>query len=105
MNYNNNYHEDDYLSKTSSLSTIADKFDSNLALAQDLLDMLDSLNDHSSTTNVSSLHMYIQQFLIQFDTRICMERKRRKRKRKYDVIKRKIDGKIDKTYDRNKDNI
>ncbi|CAF0719024.1 unnamed protein product [Adineta ricciae] len=69
LNYNNNYHEHDYRSKTSSLSTIADKFDSNLALAQDLLDMLDSLNDYSSTTNVSSLHMYIQQFLIQFDTR------------------------------------
>ena len=105
LNYNNNSYEDDYLSKTSSLSAIVDKFDSNLTLAQDLLDMLDSLNDHSSTTNVSSLHMYIQQFLIQFGTRICMERKRRKSKAKCDLITRKISDKLDKTYDRNKENI
>ncbi|UJR38318.1 hypothetical protein I4U23_030988 [Adineta vaga] len=83
LNYNNNYH--DTINSTQSLqslSTIADKFDSNIALAQDLLVMLDSFNynnDHSSTTNISLLHTYIRQFLIQFDTRIYLERKRRKR--------------------------
>ncbi len=66
---------------SSHLSEITDKLDSNIVLAESLLDMLDSLNDknnNSSTIKTSLLHMYIRQFLIDFDTRIRLDRNRRK---------------------------
>jgi hypothetical protein len=65
----------------SHLSEVTDRFDSNIELAQSLLDMLDSLNHNnsSSTENIDLLHMHIRQFLIEFDARICLDRKRRKR--------------------------
>jgi hypothetical protein len=86
-----NIHENrDSLIKTGSSSTtisshlshVTDKLDSNIALAQTLLNMLDSLNSYnnnnSSTMKIDLLHMYIRQFLIEFDARIRRDRKRRK---------------------------
>ncbi|CAF4071089.1 unnamed protein product [Adineta steineri] len=70
---------------SSDLSEINDKLNSNIILAENLLDMLDSLNNpakNSLTINSDVLHMYIRQFLIQFDASIRLARnKRRKRKK------------------------
>ncbi len=55
------------------------KLDSNIALAETLLNMFDSLNT-SSTMKIDLLHMYIRQFLIEFDARIRLDRKRKKKK-------------------------
>ncbi len=61
---------------------LTDKFGSNIALTGSLLDMLYSLNNNttnnSSTMEIDLLHMYIRQFLLKFDTRICLDRKTRK---------------------------
>ncbi len=57
---------------------VTDKFDSNIALAESLLDMLYSLNNNkSSTMKIDLLHMHIRQFLLEFDARIRLARKTR----------------------------
>lgn len=61
---------------------VNDKFDSNITLAQNLLNMLDSHNNNSSTMKISLLHMYIRQFLIQFDARIHLSRIKKMKSRK-----------------------
>jgi hypothetical protein len=58
---------------------VTGKLDSNIALAETLLNMFDSLNT-SSTMKIDLLHMYIRQFLIEFDARIRLDRKRKKKK-------------------------
>ncbi len=55
------------------------KLDSNIVLAETLLNMLDSLNT-SSTMKIDLLHMYIRQFLVEFDARIRFDRKKEKEK-------------------------
>jgi len=58
---------------------VTGKLDSNIALAETLLDMLDSLNN-SSTMKINLFHMNIQLFLIEFDARIRFDRKKSVRK-------------------------
>jgi hypothetical protein len=65
------------LSKLPYLADVTDKLDSNIAIAQSLLNMLNSFDDnHSSTMKIDVLHMYIRQFLIEFDTRVRLARKK-----------------------------
>jgi hypothetical protein len=77
----NNHPESDKrtLANPSYLADVTDKLDSNIAIAQTLLNMLDSFNDnhdnHSSAVKIDMLHMYIRQFLIQFDRRVRLARK------------------------------
>jgi hypothetical protein len=58
---------------------VTGKLDSNIVLAETLLNMLDSLNT-SSTMKIDLLHMYIRQFLVEFDARIRFDRKKEKEK-------------------------
>jgi len=68
------------LPRSSYLSDVTDKLDSNIAIAQTLLNMINSFdnnhNNHPSAMKIDLLHMYIRQFLIEFDTRIRLARKK-----------------------------
>jgi hypothetical protein len=57
------------------------KLDSNIVLAETLLNMLHSLNT-SSTMKIDLVHMYIRQFLVEFDARIRFHRERKTKKLK-----------------------
>jgi hypothetical protein len=66
---------------SSHWSDVNGKLDSNIVLAETLLNMLHSLNT-SSTMKIDLFHMYIRQFLVEFDARIRFDRKRKKKKLK-----------------------
>jgi hypothetical protein len=73
------------ITSSSQLSEVNDKLDSNIELAENLLDMLDSINNQhndSSTKKIDVLHMYIRQFLIELDAHIRRDRKRRQKSKK-----------------------
>ncbi len=62
------------------------KLDSNIALAETLIDMLDSINN-SSTMKIDLFHMYIRQFLVEFDPRIPLDRKKKKNYKEKNIQK------------------
>lgn len=66
----------------SRLSDVTDKLDANIAMAETILSMLNSFNDphHNTSTSVKLdiFHMHIRQFLIEFDARIRLDRRKKK---------------------------
>lgn len=65
----------------SKLSEVNDQFDANIAMAETLLSMLNSFDDsHSKDSPAMKLdlfHMHIRQFLIEFDARIRLGRRKK----------------------------
>ena len=61
---------------------MTDKLDANIAMAETLLNMLNSFDHHynstSTTVKLDLFHMHIRQFLIEFDARIRLDRKKKR---------------------------